>query len=43
VHRGLVTVKGQRLYSLLSFSGDQQQTFTVQIPPGVSAYDFTFG
>ncbi len=43
VHNGLVTVKGQRLYSLLSFSGDQQQTFTIQIPPGISAYDFTFG
>ena len=43
VHHGLVTVKGQRLYSLVSLPGDQQQTFTVQIPPGISAYDFTFG
>ncbi len=43
VHHGLVTVKGQRLYSLISLPGDQQETFTVQIPPGVSAYDFTFG
>ncbi len=43
VHNGLVTVRGQRLYSLISLSTDQQQTFTVQIPPGVSAYDFTFG
>ena len=43
VHNGLVTVRGQRLYSLISLPGDQQQTFTIQIPPGVSAYDFTFG
>ncbi|HEY6524980.1 MAG TPA: cytochrome c biogenesis protein CcdA [Solirubrobacteraceae bacterium] len=43
VHDGLVTVKGQRLYSLVSLPGDQQQTFTVQLPPGISAYDFTFG
>ncbi len=43
VHHGLVTVQGQRLYSLISLPGDQQQSFTVQIPPGVSAYDFTFG
>jgi cytochrome c biogenesis protein CcdA/thiol-disulfide isomerase/thioredoxin len=43
VHNGLVTVQGQRLYSLISLPQDQQQTFTIQIPPGVSAYDFTFG
>jgi cytochrome c biogenesis protein CcdA/thiol-disulfide isomerase/thioredoxin len=43
VHNGLVTVHGQRLYSLISLPGDQQQTFTIQIPPGISAYDFTFG
>ncbi len=43
VHNGLVTVQGQRLYSLISLPGDQQQTFTIQIPPGISAYDFTFG
>ncbi len=43
VHNGLVAVQGQRLYSLISLPHDQQQTFTVQIPPGISAYDFTFG
>ena len=43
VHNGLVTVQGQRLYSLISLPSDQQQTFTIQIPPGISAYDFTFG
>ena len=43
VHNGLVKVQGQRLYSLISLPDDQQQTFTIQIPPGISAYDFTFG
>ncbi|MGH2876880.1 MAG: cytochrome c biogenesis protein CcdA [Solirubrobacteraceae bacterium] len=43
VHGGLVTVAGQRLYSLVSLPGDQLRTLTVQVPPGVSAYDFTFG
>jgi cytochrome c biogenesis protein CcdA/thiol-disulfide isomerase/thioredoxin len=43
VHNGLVKVQGQRLYSLISLRDDQQQTFTIQIPPGISAYDFTFG
>jgi cytochrome c biogenesis protein CcdA/thiol-disulfide isomerase/thioredoxin len=38
-----VTVRGQRLYSLVSLPSDQQQTLTVEVPPGVSAYDFTFG
>jgi cytochrome c biogenesis protein CcdA/thiol-disulfide isomerase/thioredoxin len=43
VHGGLVTVSGQRLYGLISLPGAQQHTFTLQVPPGVSAYDFTFG
>jgi cytochrome c biogenesis protein CcdA/thiol-disulfide isomerase/thioredoxin len=43
VHNGRVTVSGQRLYGLISLPGAQQHTFTVQVPPGVSAYDFTFG
>ena len=43
VHHGLVTVQSQRLYELISLPQDQQQTFTIQIPPGISAYDFTFG
>jgi hypothetical protein len=40
---GLVTVRGQRLYSLISLPTAAQGAFTVEIPPGVSAYDFTFG
>jgi cytochrome c biogenesis protein CcdA/thiol-disulfide isomerase/thioredoxin len=43
VHNGVVTVKGQRLYSLVSFPSDEQAAVTVELPPGVSAYDFTFG
>jgi cytochrome c biogenesis protein CcdA/thiol-disulfide isomerase/thioredoxin len=38
-----VTVMGQRLYTLVSLPRDQQHALTVQLPPGVSAYDFTFG
>ncbi len=43
VRDGVVTVRGQRLYSLVSLPQDEQETITLQIPPGVSAYDFTFG
>jgi cytochrome c biogenesis protein CcdA/thiol-disulfide isomerase/thioredoxin len=43
VHNGTVVIKGQRLYSLASFPSDEQAAVTVQLPPGVSAYDFTFG
>jgi len=38
-----VTVSRQQLYTLVSLPNDQQHALTVQIPPGVSAYDFTFG
>ena len=43
VHDGTVTVQGQRLYALISLPSAQQHTFTLKIPPGISAYDFTFG
>jgi cytochrome c biogenesis protein CcdA/thiol-disulfide isomerase/thioredoxin len=43
VHGGLVTVQGQRLYSLVSLRTAEHHSLTVQVPPGVSAYDFTFG
>jgi cytochrome c biogenesis protein CcdA/thiol-disulfide isomerase/thioredoxin len=43
VHHGLVTVKGQRLYSLVSLPNDQSHVLQLDVPPGVSAYDFTFG
>jgi cytochrome c biogenesis protein CcdA/thiol-disulfide isomerase/thioredoxin len=43
VHGGVVTVTGQRLYSLVSLPAAEQHALTVEVPPGVSAYDFTFG
>jgi cytochrome c biogenesis protein CcdA/thiol-disulfide isomerase/thioredoxin len=43
VHNGSFTVIGQRLYSLVSFPTDEQALITVKLPPGISAYDFTFG
>jgi cytochrome c biogenesis protein CcdA/thiol-disulfide isomerase/thioredoxin len=42
-HHGVVTVTGQRLYSLISLPTDEMDTLTVELPHGVSAYDFTFG
>ncbi len=43
VHAGTVTVRGQRLYDLVSLATAGQHTLTLEIPSGVSAYDFTFG
>jgi hypothetical protein len=43
VHGGLVTVRGQRLYSLVSLPSAQSHALSVEVPPGVTAYDFTFG
>jgi cytochrome c biogenesis protein CcdA/thiol-disulfide isomerase/thioredoxin len=43
VHAGLVTVGGQRLYELVSLPAASRHVLTVELPPGVSAYDFTFG
>jgi cytochrome c biogenesis protein CcdA/thiol-disulfide isomerase/thioredoxin len=40
---GQVTVRGQRLYSLVSAPSDLTATITIKVPPRVSAYDFTFG
>jgi cytochrome c biogenesis protein CcdA/thiol-disulfide isomerase/thioredoxin len=40
---GLVTVRGQRLYSLVSAHADVTGTIKLLVPPKVSAYDFTFG
>jgi thiol-disulfide isomerase/thioredoxin len=43
VHGGVVTVQGQRLYSLVSLPSAQGHALKLKIPPGVNAYDFTFG
>jgi cytochrome c biogenesis protein CcdA/thiol-disulfide isomerase/thioredoxin len=43
VHGGVVAVQGQRLYSLVKLPQAEFHALTVQVPPGVDAYDFTFG
>jgi thiol-disulfide isomerase/thioredoxin len=43
VHTGLVDVRGQRLYSLVALPRAERHALTIELPPGVSAYDFTFG
>ncbi len=43
VHDGVVTVRRQRLYSLVSLPGDQQHRLSLRFAAGVSGYDFTFG
>jgi cytochrome c biogenesis protein CcdA/thiol-disulfide isomerase/thioredoxin len=43
VHVGAVTVRGERLYNLVSMPTDEQRLLTVELPSGVEAYDFTFG
>jgi cytochrome c biogenesis protein CcdA/thiol-disulfide isomerase/thioredoxin len=40
---GYFTVQAQRLYNLVKLTADAQFLVTVQLPPGISAYDFTFG
>jgi cytochrome c biogenesis protein CcdA/thiol-disulfide isomerase/thioredoxin len=43
VHNGALTVRNQRLYSLVSLPGDQQHRLSLRFAPGVSGYAFTFG
>jgi hypothetical protein len=43
VRGAMLTVTGQRLYTLVSLPSAQQHALTVELPPGVTAYDFTFG
>jgi thiol-disulfide isomerase/thioredoxin len=43
VHGGLVTVRPQRLYALVSLPQAEFHSLTVEVPRGVRAYDFTFG
>jgi cytochrome c biogenesis protein CcdA/thiol-disulfide isomerase/thioredoxin len=40
---GWFTVRSERLYNLVKLTGDATFLLKVQLPPGVSAYDFTFG
>ena len=43
VRGSAVTVRGEHLYPLVSLPTDEMDTLSVQLPHGVSAYDFTFG
>jgi cytochrome c biogenesis protein CcdA/thiol-disulfide isomerase/thioredoxin len=43
VHDGVVTVRRERLYSLVSLPNDQQHRLSLRFANGVTAYDFTFG
>jgi cytochrome c biogenesis protein CcdA/thiol-disulfide isomerase/thioredoxin len=43
VHDGVVTVRRQRLYSLVSLPDDQQHRLSLRFADGVTGYDFTFG
>jgi cytochrome c biogenesis protein CcdA/thiol-disulfide isomerase/thioredoxin len=43
VHDGVVTVRRQRLYWLVSLANDQQHRLSLRFADGVTGYDFTFG
>jgi cytochrome c biogenesis protein CcdA/thiol-disulfide isomerase/thioredoxin len=43
VHDGVVTVRRQRLYWLVSLPDDQQHRLSLRFADGVTGYDFTFG
>jgi cytochrome c biogenesis protein CcdA/thiol-disulfide isomerase/thioredoxin len=43
VHDGVVKVRRQRLYSLVSLPQEEQHHLTLRFAPGVSGYAFTFG
>jgi cytochrome c biogenesis protein CcdA/thiol-disulfide isomerase/thioredoxin len=43
VHDGVVTVRRERLYHLVSLPSDQQHRLSLRFAPDVTAYDFTFG
>ncbi|HEY1833976.1 MAG TPA: cytochrome c biogenesis protein DipZ [Solirubrobacteraceae bacterium] len=43
VHDGVVTVRRQRLYSLVSLKGDERRHLSLRFAPGITGYAFTFG
>jgi hypothetical protein len=43
VHNGIVTVKGERLYTLASLPRNEQHRLSLRFAPGVTGYAFTFG
>ena len=38
-----MTVRGERLYRLVSLDRVEDRRLTLRLPPGVSGYAFTFG
>jgi cytochrome c biogenesis protein CcdA/thiol-disulfide isomerase/thioredoxin len=43
VHDGVVTVRHQRLYALVSLPHDERGRLSLRLAPGVTGYAFTFG
>jgi cytochrome c biogenesis protein CcdA/thiol-disulfide isomerase/thioredoxin len=43
VHAGVVTVRGQRLYTLVSLARSEQHHLALRFAPRISGYAFTFG
>jgi cytochrome c biogenesis protein CcdA/thiol-disulfide isomerase/thioredoxin len=43
VHDGVVTVKGERLYTLASLPRNERHRLSLRLAPGVTGYAFTFG
>jgi cytochrome c biogenesis protein CcdA/thiol-disulfide isomerase/thioredoxin len=43
VHGGAATIRGQRLYTLVSLARDERHRLSLRFPPGVTGYAFTFG
>lgn len=43
VHGSTVTVRNQRLYTLVSLPSDQRHRLKLELEPGISGYAFTFG
>jgi cytochrome c biogenesis protein CcdA/thiol-disulfide isomerase/thioredoxin len=43
VHGGVVTVRGERLYTLVSLPHDARHRLSLRLAPGVTGYAFTFG
>ena len=43
VHTGMLTVRRQRLYSLVSLARNERHRLALRFAPGVSGYAFTFG
>ncbi len=43
VHEGFINAGFDRLYKVVELPSAQEHTLTLQVSPGVSVYDFTFG